>query len=131
MRSTRLFIIKLVFLASFISMVAEIIGSRTGIIFGGVYKYNSNKTHIKRCTLAALSTHVTCGEISSGAAKHVEALLWYRYSVHIITPRELRACVIPEMIMRARSRHTFEGSCQFSLPSLDSISLCFSYRRTF
>ena len=37
-------IIQLVFLASFISMVAEIIGSRTGIIFGGVYKYNSNKT---------------------------------------------------------------------------------------
>ena len=30
-------IIQLVFLASSISMVAEIIGSRTGIIFGGVY----------------------------------------------------------------------------------------------
>ena len=37
-------IIQLFLIASIISMLAEIIGSKTGIIFGGIYAYNSNKT---------------------------------------------------------------------------------------
>ena len=37
-------IIQLFLIATIISMLAEIIGSKTGIIFGGLYTYNSNKT---------------------------------------------------------------------------------------